>query len=62
MGMRFEHERANFTAELTASNEKIKLIRKLRWLGLEAEALKLEKELEHRASADTVIAVHGETD
>jgi hypothetical protein len=47
-----------------ASNELIKLIRKLRWLGMEEEAQGLQKELERRraAAADSVLAKAPETD
>jgi len=34
-----------------ASSEIVKLIRKLRWVGLEEKAEQLEKELEQRAAA-----------
>jgi hypothetical protein len=45
-----------------ASNEIVKLIRKLRWVGLEEKAEQLEKELERRAAADTVVSIQNETD
>jgi len=47
-----------------ASNELIKLIRKLRWLGMEEEAQGLQKELERRraTAADSVLAKAAETD
>ena len=38
----------------TASSEIVKLIRKLRWVGLEEKAEQLEKELEQHAVIDTV--------
>jgi hypothetical protein len=44
-----------------ASSEIIKLIRKLRWVGLE-EAEQLEKELEQQTATDTVLAIQSETD
>ena len=50
-------------AELQASNKLIELIRKLRWMGLEEEAAKIEDELSsRRVAADTVVAVPRETD
>jgi hypothetical protein len=47
-----------------ASNEMVKLIRKLRWIGREEEAQKLQRELTLRdaAPADSVVATPGETD
>ena len=47
-----------------ASNELIKLIRKLRWMGREEEAAGLQKELHQRRAtdADTVLATPGDTD
>ena len=47
-----------------ASNELVKLIRKLRWLGMEEEAQGLQKELERRraTAADSVLATVAETD
>lgn len=44
------------------SNETVKLIRKLRWAGLEEEANQLEKKLEEQAVADTVVVMQIETD
>jgi hypothetical protein len=46
----------------TASSETVKLIRKLRWVGLEERAEQLEKELEEHAVADTVVSIQYETD
>jgi hypothetical protein len=47
-----------------AANELIKLIRKLRWIGMEDEAAGLQKELGRRrpAEADSVLAAPGDTD
>jgi hypothetical protein len=45
-----------------ASSEMVKLIRKLRWVGLEEKAEQLEKELELRPATDTVLATQSETD
>jgi hypothetical protein len=46
------------------SNELIKLIRKLRWVGMDDEAERLQAELTQRqtAAADSVVATQGETD
>ena len=51
-------------AKLTpaASSERVKLIRKLRWVGLEEKAEQLEKELEQQPATDTVLATQSETD
>jgi hypothetical protein len=46
------------------SNDLVKLIRKLRWIGMHEQAEGLEKELEGRrvTAADCVLANSGETD
>jgi hypothetical protein len=51
-------------ANAAALNETIKLIRKLRWIGMEEEAQKLERELAERegAAADSVVATPRDTD
>jgi hypothetical protein len=51
-------------ANATAPNETIKLIRKLRWIGMEDEAQKLERELSERegTTADCVVATPRDTD
>jgi hypothetical protein len=51
-------------AEQRASNELVKLIRKLRWMGMEEEAKKAENELIrcNKPAADCVIARSRETD
>ena len=46
----------------TASSDLVKLIRKLRWVGLEEKAQQLEKELERHAVSDPVISIQSETD
>jgi DNA-binding MurR/RpiR family transcriptional regulator len=46
----------------TSSSEIAKLIRKLRWAGLEEEAEQLEKELEQHAATETVVSIQNETD
>jgi hypothetical protein len=51
------------SAEQQASNKLIELIRKLRWMGLEEEAARVEAELsQRRVATDTVVAVPRETD
>ena len=51
-------------AEPRTANELVKLIRKLRWMGLEREAEKVENQLILRKveAADSVIAASRETD
>ena len=51
-------------SEQRASDEMVKLIRKLRWVGLEGEARSMERELTARAvpAGDSVIATPRETD
>ena len=45
------------------ANELVKRIRKLRWMGLEEEAERLQRELTRRcAESDSVIATPRETD
>jgi hypothetical protein len=46
------------------SNELVKLIRKLRWIGMDDEAERLQAELTQRraAASDSVVAMSGETD
>lgn len=49
----------------TTSNELVKLVRKLRWIGMEDEAERLLDELARRRGAaedDSVFATPGETD
>jgi hypothetical protein len=50
--------------EQRTANELVKLIRKLRWMGLEREAEKVENQLILRRAqaADSVIAASRETD
>ncbi len=51
-------------AEQRASSELVKLVRKLRWMGLEDEAEKMENQLIQReaAAADSVLAMPSDTD
>jgi hypothetical protein len=50
--------------EQTASNELVKLIRKLRWMGMQEEAVAVQRKLaQHPAApADCVIATSHDTD
>lgn len=51
------------TAAQSGSNDLVKLIRKLRWIGMDDEAERLQSELtRRRAAADSVVAMSGETD
>jgi len=45
-----------------ASSEMAKLIRKLRWVGLEEKAGLLAKEVKQQPATDTVLAIQSETD
>ncbi|MFZ0527511.1 MAG: hypothetical protein WBF24_06810 [Xanthobacteraceae bacterium] len=54
---------ADAAATQSGSNELVKLIRKLRWIGMHDEAERLQAELTRRhAAADSVVAMSGETD
>ncbi len=59
-----EQQPPDTSARQRASNELVKLIRKLRWMGMDDEAQGLQKELEQRraTSADSVLARNAETD
>jgi hypothetical protein len=50
------------SAEHRASNELIKLIRKLRWIGMEKEAEGVETALRGVSPADSVLAAPHDTD
>jgi hypothetical protein len=51
------------TESETKANDLVKQIRKLRWMGMEDEAERLQQELTRRcAEADSVIATPRETD
>jgi hypothetical protein len=61
------HEQQNPSDDVTgqrASNELVKVIRKLRWLGMEEEARKVENQLIQRdvPAADSVAAASRVTD
>ena len=59
-----ERQREQQKPDQPASNKLIQLIRKLRWLGLEEEAQKLENKLTLRnvPASDSVVAGSRETD
>ena len=62
--MPFKQNTPETLAEQRASNELVKLIRKLRWMGMDEEAEKVEKRLTqcNVPAADCVVAVSRETD
>jgi hypothetical protein len=59
-----QHKPVDGSGEQRSSNELVKLIRKLRWMGLEEEAERVENQLTLRKvqAADSVIAAAHETD
>jgi hypothetical protein len=65
MAMAFDRPTpAPFSEPESTANELIKLIRKLRWIGMDEEAERLQRKLaQQRTDADdTVLARSGETD
>jgi hypothetical protein len=64
MAMRREQQKTSDIPEQRASNELVKLIRKLRWMGMDEEAKILENQLalDGVPAADCVIGVSRETD
>jgi hypothetical protein len=65
MEMRYEQQKpSEGLAEQRASNELVKLIRKLRWMRMEEEAKKVENQptLCNVPAADSVVARSRETD
>jgi hypothetical protein len=64
MAMRREQQKTPDIAEQRTSNEVVKLIRKLRWMGMDEEAKVLENQLalDGFPVADCVIGVSRETD
>ena len=57
-----QQELPDVSAEQRASNDMIKLIRKLRWIGMDGEARRLQGFLHDAPRADTVVAEPRETD
>jgi hypothetical protein len=65
MEMRLDQQKPpEVSAEQRASNELVKLIRKLRWMGMEEEVERARDELSkcHVSATDTVVAASRETD
>jgi len=64
MEMPLEQEPPDGSTGEGSSNELIKLVRKLRWVGMEEEADRLLKKLKrgHAATAESVLATPRETD
>jgi hypothetical protein len=64
MAMRREQQTTSDIPEQRTSNEVVRLIRKLRWMGMDEEAKVLENQLalDGLPSADCVIGVSRETD
>lgn len=65
MEKRHEHQKlADSLAEQRASNDLVKLVRKLRWMGMEEEAKKVASQLTqcNVPVADSVVARSRETD
>jgi hypothetical protein len=48
--------------ELRAANEIVKLVRKLRWMGMEDEAERMQMQLVLCSPADSVLAASQQTD
>jgi hypothetical protein len=60
---RKQQKPSDVSAEQRTSNELVKLIRKLRWMGMEEEAERVETELACDVRrADSVLATSHETD
>jgi hypothetical protein len=60
---RVQQSAVDATTAQNGSNELVKLIRKLRWIGMDDEAQRLQSELTRRhADGDSVVALSGETD
>jgi len=57
-----QHEPPDVSAEQRESNELIKRIRKLRWMGMESEAERLQVALAGASRIDSVVAQPLETD
>lgn len=65
MAMAFDQQTSVPVAEPESSaNELVKLIRKLRWIGMDDEAERLQQKLaaQRTEANDTVVARSGETD
>jgi hypothetical protein len=64
VGSRPGEPKPSDSAEQHASNDLIRLIRKLRWIGMDDEAKRIQTELKHRAvpAEDSVLARPRDTD
>ncbi|HEX4411200.1 MAG TPA: hypothetical protein VH206_20710 [Xanthobacteraceae bacterium] len=66
MTMAYDQQQSSvhFSEPESTANELVKLIRKLRWIGMDEEAERLQKKLaqQHGVADDTVLARSGETD
>jgi hypothetical protein len=65
MAMAFDQQTSvHFSDPESTPNELVKLIRKLRWIGMDEEAERLQRKLAQQSTAadDTVVARSGETD
>jgi hypothetical protein len=61
MNLAFERQPSALTEE-KVSNDLVKQIRKLRWIGMENEAELLQIKLRHLQGADVVLGTAAETD
>jgi hypothetical protein len=57
-----QQERPDVSTEQRRSSELVKLVRKLRWMGMEADAERVETTLCGLSPADSVLAAPRETD
>jgi hypothetical protein len=62
MELRLERNPRDTAEFRRGSNEAVILIRKLRWIGLEEKAERLEAQLERCEATDAVIAEQSDTD
>jgi len=64
MEMRHEQQPPDASIIHSRSNELVKLVRKLRWMGMEQEAERVLNELalQHATAVDSVLAIAGDTD
>ena len=62
MEMPLEQQKPSDAAARQKADELIKLLRKLRWMGMEEEALRAEAALRNVSPADSVLAAPHDTD
>jgi hypothetical protein len=62
MTLHAEESVPDVTTEQRTSNEYVKLVRKLRWMGMETEAKQVELAMCRLPAADTVLSTPNETD